>query len=88
MPLIAISLHGNIRVLASNAQLLLVNLPAFLVLLFKRVRMMIMIISCSGVLPEKLIISQLVKKFPAFYGTRSFITVLIKSHLWTLSRVI
>ena len=30
--------------------------------------------SCSRVLLEKLTGSQLVKKFPAFYGTRSFIT--------------
>jgi len=29
----------------------------------------------SRVLLEKLIVAQLVKKFPAFYGTRSFITV-------------
>ena len=29
---------------------------------------------CSRVLLEKLTVSQLVKKFPAFYGTRSFIT--------------
>ena len=29
---------------------------------------------CSRVLPEKLTGSQLVKKFPAFYGTRRFIT--------------
>jgi hypothetical protein len=31
----------------------------------------------SRVLLEKLMVTQLVKKFPAFYGTRVFITVLI-----------
>jgi len=37
---------------------------------------------CSRVLLEKLIGSQLVKKFPAFYGTRKFITAFTSaSHL-------
>ena len=30
--------------------------------------------SCSTVLPEKLTVPQLLKKFPAFYGTRNFIS--------------
>jgi len=34
----------------------------------------------SRVLLEKLIVTQLVRKFPAFYGTRRFITVFIKAH--------
>jgi hypothetical protein len=34
---------------------------------------------------EKLIITQLVKKFPAFYGTRSFITVFTRALHWSLS---
>jgi hypothetical protein len=33
------------------------------------------IVPCSRVLLEKLMVTQLVKKFPAFYGTRRFITV-------------
>jgi hypothetical protein len=32
------------------------------------------------VLPEKLIVAQLVKKLPAFYGTRRFMTVLTGAH--------
>jgi hypothetical protein len=34
---------------------------------------------------EKLTVTQLVKKFPAFYGTRSFITVLTAAGRWFLS---
>jgi hypothetical protein len=34
----------------------------------------------SGVLLEKLMVTQLVKKFPAFYGPRRFITMLTKVH--------
>jgi len=33
----------------------------------------------------KLIVAQLVRKFSAFRGARSFITVFTKSHHWTLS---
>jgi len=40
--------------------------------------------SCSRVLLEKLAGSQLVKKFPAFYGTRRFIISLISAHLLPL----
>jgi len=37
----------------------------------------------TTILLEKLTGSQLVKKFPAFYGTRSFITAFITArHLW------
>jgi hypothetical protein len=32
---------------------------------------------------EKLIVTQLVKKFPAFYGTRRFITVFTRAHHWS-----
>jgi len=39
---------------------------------------------CSRVLLEKLTGSQLVKKFPAFYGTRRFITVLTSARHLTL----
>jgi hypothetical protein len=39
----------------------------------------------SRVLLEKLS-SQLVKKFPAFYGTRRFITVFTRAHHLSLSR--
>jgi hypothetical protein len=31
--------------------------------------------------------TQLVKKFPAFYGTQGLITVFTKSRHWSLSRV-
>jgi hypothetical protein len=39
----------------------------------------------SRVLPQKLIVTQLVKKFPAFYGTRRFITVFTRTRHWSLS---
>jgi len=43
----------------------------------------------SRVLLEKLTVSQIVKKFPAFYGTRGFITALTSSHylplFWAIS---
>ena len=41
----------------------------------------------SRVLPEKLTGSQLVKKFPAFYGTRKLITAFTKTHQLSLSWV-
>jgi len=34
---------------------------------------------------EKLIVTQLVKRFPAFYGTRRFITVFARARHWPLS---
>ena len=40
---------------------------------------------CSGVLLEKLIVPQLVKKFLAFYKTRRFITVFTRAHHLSLS---
>jgi len=40
---------------------------------------------CSTVLLEKLTGSQLVKKFPAFYGTRRFITAFTRAHHLSLS---
>jgi hypothetical protein len=39
----------------------------------------------SRVLLEKLIVAQPVKKFPAFYGIRRFITVFTRDHHWSLS---
>ena len=39
----------------------------------------------AHVLPEKLIVFQLVKKFPAFYGTRRFCTVFTTAHHLSLS---
>jgi len=42
--------------------------------------------SCLNPL-EKVIPAQLVKKFPAFYGTRRFITLFTRTHHWTLSLV-
>jgi hypothetical protein len=41
--------------------------------------------TCGIVLIEKLIFAQLVKKFPAFYGTRKFITVLTRAWHRSLS---
>jgi hypothetical protein len=40
---------------------------------------------CSTVLVEKLIITQVVKKFSAFYGNRKFITTFTKAHRRPLS---
>jgi hypothetical protein len=34
---------------------------------------------------EKLIVIQLAKKLPAFYGIQMFSTVFTRAHLWTLS---
>jgi hypothetical protein len=39
----------------------------------------------SKVLFEKLTVTQLVKKFPAFYGTQGFITVFTTARHWSLS---
>jgi hypothetical protein len=39
----------------------------------------------SRVLLEKLTVTQPVKKYPAVYGTRRFITVFIRAHHWSLS---
>jgi len=40
---------------------------------------------CSRVLLEKLTVTQVVKKFTAFYGIQRFITVFTRSHHWTLT---
>jgi hypothetical protein len=40
----------------------------------------------SSVLLEKLIVTQLVKKFPVFYETQKFITVFSRARHWSLSR--
>jgi hypothetical protein len=42
----------------------------------------------SRVLLEKLAIAQMDEKFPAFYGTRRFITVLTRNCHWTLSALV
>jgi len=39
----------------------------------------------SEVLLEKLTVTELVKKFSTFYGTRRFITVLTRTRYWSLS---
>jgi len=39
----------------------------------------------NRLLLQKLTVTQLVKKFPEFYGTRRFITVLTTAHHWSLS---
>jgi hypothetical protein len=41
--------------------------------------------SCSWALLEKPPIVQLLMNFPAFYGTRRFITVFTRAHHWSLS---
>jgi hypothetical protein len=43
------------------------------------------LIPWSRVSLEKLTVTQLVKKFPAFYGTRRFVTVFRKVRHWSLS---
>jgi hypothetical protein len=43
------------------------------------------LLSWSRVLLEKLIIAELVKKFPAFYITARFITVFTRARYWLLS---
>ena len=40
---------------------------------------------CSTILLEKLTVSQLIKKFPAFYGTRMFITAITSARHLSLS---
>jgi len=40
---------------------------------------------CSRVLLERLTVTQLVKKLPAFYGNRRFITVFTTDRHWSLS---
>jgi len=40
---------------------------------------------CNGVVLEKLTVSQLVKKFPAFSGTRRFITTFTSARHLSLS---
>jgi hypothetical protein len=40
------------------------------------------------ILPEMIVVTQLVKKFPAFYGNRRFITVKKRTRHWPTSRVI
>jgi hypothetical protein len=39
----------------------------------------------EAVLLEKLIVTQIVKKLPAFYGTRMFVTVYTKDRHWSVS---
>jgi len=39
----------------------------------------------SRILPEKLIVNQLVKKCPVLYGTPSFITVFARARHWYVS---
>jgi hypothetical protein len=49
------------------------------------VKMKYLLTPWSRVLPEKLTGLQLVKKFPTFYGTRKFITVLTSTRHLSLS---
>jgi hypothetical protein len=43
------------------------------------------VLSIWGALSEKLPVVQLLKNFPAFYGTRKFITVFTRALHWFLS---
>jgi len=36
------------------------------------------------IISDKLVVTHLVKTFPAFYGTQMFITVFTRSHHWSL----
>jgi hypothetical protein len=56
-----------------------------LFLLILVLRFVLHVTPCSTVLPEKLAVSQPVNKFPAFYGTRSFITALTSARHLSLS---
>jgi len=40
----------------------------------------------SRVLLEKLILTQLFKKFPTFYGTQRFVTMFTRAYNWSLSQ--
>jgi len=40
---------------------------------------------CSQVLLEKLMVTQLVQKFPTFWGTQRFITMFTRTYHWSLS---
>jgi hypothetical protein len=49
------------------------------------VRILIMVTPLSRVRLEKLIVSQVVNTFPAFYGTRRFFTVFTRARHWSVS---
>jgi hypothetical protein len=57
----------------------------FLLHTFPAVRVCCLLTPCSRVLLEKLTGLQLVKKFPAFYGTRRFFTALTSPRHLSLS---
>jgi hypothetical protein len=40
---------------------------------------------CSRILPQKLIVTQVVEKFPGFYGTQRFIIVFTRARHWSLT---
>jgi hypothetical protein len=48
--------------------------------------LLVLLTPCSTVLLEKLTVSQLAKKFPAFYGNRRYITAFTSVRLLSLSR--
>ena len=52
------------------------------------IKLYLLLTSWRRVLREKLTSSQLVKKFPTFYGTRSFITAFTRTRHLSLSRAI
>ena len=52
---------------------------------YQATKLAYLISSWSKVLPEKLAVPQLLKKFPAFYGTIRFITAFTRASLLSLS---
>jgi len=53
--------------------------------LIKCLQIFLWLTPCSRVLPEKLEVLRLVKKLPAFYGTRRFITAFTRTRQLSLS---
>jgi len=54
----------------------------------RHLRILGQIMPCCRIFLEKLIVTQLVNKFPAFYGTLRFITMFTRDRQWSLSSAI
>jgi hypothetical protein len=83
-----IFLYGRYNVLVNVRACII---AVFIVILKTAIYMIVLLLSTfitiwSRVLLEKLTVTQLVK-FPAFHGTRSFITMFTKAPKWSLSLV-
>jgi hypothetical protein len=59
---------------------------AFMHFAFRNIEKLILLTLWSRVLPEKITVPRLLKIFPAFYGTRTFITAFTRAHHLSLSR--